>query len=186
MKTEEQYFQEGRTIQIYMDEMSKLKDESFHVYDNFILPNDGLQEKLKGSDIHFLTITEDWCGDAMMINPIIRKIAEAGNIEARVALRDQDTDLIDRHLTNGGRAIPIVLMLDGQGQLIGKWGPRAAEVQKMVDSGRASLPSKDDPTFEQKQKEFIKTLTLRYTEDKTIWLYVYESFKKTLLSLLDK
>ncbi|WP_286171576.1 hypothetical protein [Gracilibacillus phocaeensis] len=42
MKAEAEYFQEGSTIQTYMDEMSKLKEESFHVYENFQLPNDGL------------------------------------------------------------------------------------------------------------------------------------------------
>ncbi|MDX8045845.1 thioredoxin family protein [Gracilibacillus sp. S3-1-1] len=183
MKSEQQYFEEGRTIQTYMDEMSQLKDESFQVYHNFELPNDGLMEQITDADIHFLTITEDWCGDAMMINPVIRKIAEAANIESRVTLRDQDTDLIDRHLTNGGRAIPMVLILNGEGQLIGKWGPRAPEVQAIVDEGRAALPAKDAPDFTEKQKEFYTILTAKYSSDETLWNYVYESFKATLLSL---
>lgn len=186
MKTEEQYFQEGRTIQAYMNEMSKLKEESFYVYENFQLPNDGLIEQLKGSSIHFLTITEDWCGDAMMINPVIRKIAEEADIDSRVTLRDQDTALIDRHLTNGGRAIPIVLILDAKGELIGKWGPRAPEVQKLVDQLRAPLPPKDDPTFQEKNKEVITILTEKYQHDESLWLYVYQSFMNELLSLLRK
>ncbi len=184
MKTEQQYFEDGKTIQEYMDGMSKLKEESFGVYEKFQLPNDGFIQELKKHPIHFLTITEDWCGDAMMINPVIRKVAEAANIEMRVTLRDADTDLIDRHLTNGGRAIPIILILNEEGQLIGKWGPRAPEVQKIVDDYRASLPSKDDPSFEEKQKEMYKTLQHRYATEEKLWNYVYESFKDTLTNLL--
>ena len=47
MKTEQEYFEEGQTIQEYMDNMSKLKEESFQVYENFKLPDDGFAEQLK-------------------------------------------------------------------------------------------------------------------------------------------
>lgn len=186
MKTEEQFFQEGKSIQTYMDEMSTLKEESFTVYEKFRLPADGLVEKLQHQSLHILTITEDWCGDAMMINPVIRKLAEAADIDVRVALRDADTSLIDRHLTNGGRAIPMILILSEQGELLGKWGPRAPEVQQIVDELRAALPLKENPTFAEKQKELIATLRERYVADETLWTYVYESFKETLLNVLEK
>lgn len=185
MKTEQQYFEEGKTLQQYMDEMSKLKAESFSVYENFQLPEDKeWLDEVKNSHIHLLIITEDWCGDAMMINPIVRKIAEAANIEVRVALRDADTALIDRHLTNGGRAIPIILILNQDGELIGKWGPRAPEVQKIVDEYRANLPHKDDPTFKERMNEMIATLQKRYTSEEQLWYYVYESMKQKLLQVI--
>ncbi|WP_404348037.1 thioredoxin family protein [Sutcliffiella horikoshii] len=186
MKTEQQFYKEGKSIQTYMDEMSTLKEESFTVYENFRLPADGLAEKLQQQSLHLLTITEDWCGDAMMINPVIRKLAEAAGIDFRVALRDADTSLIDRHLTNGGRAIPMILILDGKGELLGKWGPRAPEVQQIVDELRGALPPKDDPTFPEKQKEIIATLRERYVSEEILWTYVYDSFKNTLMSILEK
>jgi thiol-disulfide isomerase/thioredoxin len=186
MKTEHQFFQEGRSIQTYMDEMSVLKEESFEVYEKFRLPADGLAEELQKHSLQFLTITEDWCGDAMMINPIIRKLAEAADIDFRVALRDADTSLIDRHLTNGGRAIPIILILNEQGEILGKWGPRAPEVQQMVDELRKALPPKEDPSFAEKQKEVIAVLRHKYVTEETLWTYVYESIKGTLLEILEK
>jgi thiol-disulfide isomerase/thioredoxin len=184
MKTEEQFFQEGKSIQTYMDEMSMLKEESLTVYDRFQLPPDGLVERLQEHSLHFLTITEDWCGDAMMINPVIRKVAEAADIDFRVALRDADTSLIDRHLTNGGRAIPMILILSEQGELLGKWGPRAPEVQQIVDELRGALPPKEDPTFTEKKKEVIATLRQRYVGEEVLWTYVYDSFKNTLMNIL--
>ncbi|MGG1218784.1 thioredoxin family protein [Priestia endophytica] len=184
MKTEQQYFEEGKTLQTYMDDMSTLKEESFSVYNAFQLPQDGFAEQLKTQNLHFLIITEDWCGDAMMINPVMRKIAEAADVEVRVALRDQDTDLIDRHLTNGGRAIPMVLILNNEGELIGKWGPRAPKVQEIVNEVRSVLPPKEDPSFPEKQKEVIKSLQTRYMNESVLWSYVYESFKETVLNIV--
>ncbi|WP_144475491.1 thioredoxin family protein [Cytobacillus oceanisediminis] len=184
MKTEQQYFEEGKSIQTYMDEMSMLKEESFAVYEQFQLPAAGFAEELKKHQLHFLTITEDWCGDAMMINPVIRKLAEGADIEVRVALRDADTDLIDRHLTNGGRAIPMILIFDNQGQLLGKWGPRAPKAQQIVDEVRAALPPKDDSSFAEKQKGAFGSLRKRYTEESALWSDVYDSFKDTILAIL--
>ncbi|MEH7362238.1 thioredoxin family protein [Priestia aryabhattai] len=184
MKTDQQYFEEGKSIQTYMNDMSTLKEESLAVYEQFQLPKDGLADKLKAHKLHFLAITEDWCGDAMMINPIIRKVAEAAGIDVRVALRDADTELIDRHLTNGGRAIPIILIFNNEGNLLGKWGPRAPEVQQIVDELRAELPSKEDPSFEEKQKEVFSALRTRYKEEPALWSYVYNSFKETVLAVV--
>lgn len=73
MKTEQQYFNEAISIQQYMENMTTLKEESFRIYDGFQVPtNDGFIELLKEKQPNILTITEDWCGDAMLNNPIIR------------------------------------------------------------------------------------------------------------------
>lgn len=94
----------------------------------------------------------------MMINPIIRRTSESADMHTRVVLRNENPDLIDRYLTKGGRAIPIVLILDEVGHYLGKWGPRAPEVQQMVDDLHAALPSKDNSQFEELRKwhSFLK------------------------------
>lgn len=103
MKSEQQYFEESMTMAQYMDQMTThLKEPSFKVYENFnVNPEDEVFQLLKEQKPHILTITEDWCGDAMLNNPIMRKIAEEAGLDIRCAFRDADTDLIDRHLTNG-------------------------------------------------------------------------------------
>lgn len=184
MKTEQQYYEEAKTIQVYMEEMSTHKEASYGIYKQFEIPTDGFVEKLKEANVHILAITEDWCGDAMLNNPIVRKVAEKANVEMRAALRDADTDLIDRYLTNGGRGIPIYLILDETGQVIATWGPRAPELQRMVEEGRAALPDKDHPNFDAATKAFYTNLTKSYAEDPQLWHYVYESFKNTLLQNL--
>lgn len=184
MKTEQQYYEESPTIQEYMDNMTQLKEESFRIYEQFEVPEDDFIEQLKRANLHILVITEDWCGDAMLNNPIIRKIAEAADVEVRAVLRDADTDLIDRYLTNGGRSIPMYLVMNEAGEVITKWGPRAPELQQFVMDGRAQLPAKEDPTFEEKSKAFYVDLRKAYTEQSSFWNNVYESFKQTVQQAL--
>lgn len=184
MKTEQQYFEEGKLIATYMDEMSQLKEQSFAIYEGFDVPKDEFIEKLREANIRILTITEDWCGDAMLNNPIIRKIAEAAGLEMRTVLRDKDTDLIDRYLTNGGRAIPVYVLLNEAGEVVGKWGPRAPELQQLVMDLRATLPDKEDATFEDSQKAMYDKMRKQYAEDKNLWNYVYEDFKRTVMNII--
>lgn len=178
MKTEQQYFEESASMKTYMDAMSQLKEQSFAIYERFELPEDAaFIEKLKNANVHILAITEDWCGDAMINNPIIRKVAEAADVEIRTALRDADTDLIDRYLTNGGRAIPMYLILNEAGEVIITWGPRAPQLQQLVTDLRATLPDKEDPFFEEAQKAVYENMRGQYVNDSKLWSYVYEDFK---------
>lgn len=186
MKTEQQYFEQAITMEQYMNDMkTELKEGSFKIYHNFqVNKEDEIFQLLKEKPIHILTITEDWCGDAMLNNAVMRKIAEEADIDIRCVYRDEDTSLIDRYLTNGGRAIPIYLFLNEEGEVIGKWGPRAPELQKLVEEGRAKLPPKDDPQFEQKQKELYTNLQNEFVENPQCAQWVYEDIKKALTNSL--
>ena len=93
-------------------------------------------DHLKGK-YKFLVITEGWCGDAAQIVPVIQKIvlSAPNKFNLKLVLRDQNLELIDAHLTNGGRAIPVLLILDEQGNLImPKWGPRPQILQDLMMS----------------------------------------------------
>jgi hypothetical protein len=83
--------------------------------------------------IHWLVITEPWCGDSAQNLPIIASIAEASNgkIQLHILYRDENTELIDGFLTNGGRSIPKLLQLDENYEQQGNWGPRPAQVQEL-------------------------------------------------------
>lgn len=101
--------------------------------------NDSLLEVLKGlkNKYKFLVITEGWCGDAAQIVPVIDKIVSAmpDQFDLKLVLRDENLPLIDAHLTNGGRAIPVLLVLDDQDNLVlPKWGPRPKILQDLMAS----------------------------------------------------
>lgn len=180
MKTEQQYFNEAIPMTEYVEKMTQpaLKAGSEEIYAKFTVPADGFVDTLKGYRI--LTITEDWCGDAMLNNPILQRIAEAAGIDIRCVYRDADTDLIDRYLTNGGRAIPIYLFLNDAGEVVTTWGPRAPELQQLVVDARATLPDKEDPTFDEAQAALYTNLRNRYLTDTQCWTWVYEDVKRTV------
>jgi hypothetical protein len=86
-----------------------------------------------------LVIAEDWCGDAVNTVPVIARLAElAPNVELRIIGRDDYPALIDAHLTNGSRSIPLVILLHEDFEERGRWGPRPTALQRWVlDEGLA-------------------------------------------------
>lgn len=82
---------------------------------------------------HLLVLVEDWCGDAVNSVPVMQRIADANpNITLRVLERDRNLDLMDAHLTNGARAIPLVIVYDADFVERGQWGSRPAPLQAWV------------------------------------------------------
>lgn len=185
MKNELQYYEEAISLDKYMERMKSHKENSAHIYNQFHVPQDDeFITLLKEKTPRILGITEDWCGDAMINNPILQRIAEAANIEVRMVYRDETLDLMDRYLTNGGRSIPVYLLLNQDGKVISKWGPRAPKLQEYVMDLRTNLPSSEDPTFKEKQREFIEKLTAEYVSTPEYWLWVYEDIRKEFTAAL--
>ncbi len=91
-----------------------------------------------GPRFRLVVLAEDWCGDASSTVPVLAKWAEeTGAIELRVLRRDQYPQVMDRYLTNGARAIPIVIVLTEAMEELGHWGSRPAELQAFVTAERA-------------------------------------------------
>ena len=82
----------------------------------------------------FLVITEGWCGDAAQNVPVFNKLTEHNNqIDVKLILRDENLEIMDGYLTNGGRSIPKLIALDSSTlEVIGTWGPRPETAQVMV------------------------------------------------------
>lgn len=83
----------------------------------------------------WLVITESWCGDAAHIMPVINKIAELNdNIDYRVVLRDDNEELMNEFLTNGGKAIPKLIAIDNEtNEVVDTFGPRPTVATNMVN-----------------------------------------------------
>ena len=113
----------------------KLNRQRMHRLEKTVVLTDSI--KIAANDVDrkmvWLIITEGWCGDAAQNLPVIEKIArESINIETRYLLRDENPDLIDRYLTDGGRAIPKLIALDGETfDVLGTWGARPAATQEL-------------------------------------------------------
>lgn len=95
-------------------------------------------------DWHLLALCEGWCGDGANVLPYLAKLAEAvPNLHLRVLSRDENADLMDEHLTNGNRSIPVVMILDGNFREVAWWGPRPAPLQEYFEKEIRPLPMED-------------------------------------------
>ena len=106
----------------------KLNRQRMKRLDKTVKLNDSLTKAANSFNrkMIWLIITEGWCGDAAQNLPVVEKIAEQSpKIETRYILRDENLDLMDQHLTNGARSIPVLIALDAETfKELGTWGPR--------------------------------------------------------------
>lgn len=81
----------------------------------------------------WVVLTEAWCGDAAHSVPVMAKLAEASPaIDLRVVLRDENPELMDLYLTNGGRSIPKLIRLKADDlEELATWGPRPTEAVEL-------------------------------------------------------
>lgn len=81
---------------------------------------------------HWIIISEPWCGDASHNVPFLVKMAELNPlITYDIQLRDAEPFLIDDYLTNGGKAIPKMVVRNYQGEDLFVWGPRPEKAQEL-------------------------------------------------------
>lgn len=122
-------------------EYTQLNDKRMKRWDKTAKVSDDMKHKIESFDhkITWLLITESWCGDAAHIVPIINKVAELNdNINLRIVLRDENDALINEFLTNGGKAVPKLIMFDNETQeVLGTFGPRPTIATEMVDTYKA-------------------------------------------------
>lgn len=158
-------FEEGKTTgndhSEAMLDYTKMNIQRMNRLDKTIEIDQELKDKLYKipCQVNWLLITEAWCGDAAQNVPILNKIADASsNVKLRLILRDEHLDIMDKYLTNGGRAIPKLIILDAKMNEIATWGPRPSEVQEMVLDNKlnAKLP----------YGEFAKVVQKWYAKDK--------------------
>lgn len=152
-----------------------LNDRRMKRWDKTVKLSDETIEAIKSfnKNVTWLVLTESWCGDAAHIMPVIDKVAKLNDkIDYKVVLRDDNDQLMDQFLTNGGRAIPKLIMIDNEtDEVINTFGPRPTVATDMVNDYKAKH-GKLTP-------EFKEDLQRWYNKDKG------QSTLKDLVNLLD-
>ena len=93
----------------------------------------------------WLVFSETWCGDAAHNLPFIATWAEHAGVELRIILRDENTELMEEFLTNGGRSIPKLVRLNENFDVLGTWGPRPTPLMEQYAKWKA------EPEFDYKE-----------------------------------
>lgn len=144
---------------------SKLNEARMNRLDKTIKISEDVISKLKSLENHFiwLVLSEGWCGDAAQILPILNKMAIESHkkIDLRIVLRDENEALMNQYLTNGGRAIPKVIVICKETGIVrADWGPRPKGASDLITNYKKEFEVLD---------EKIKTdLQLWYLADKGI------------------
>ncbi|WP_027094513.1 thioredoxin family protein [Cohnella thermotolerans] len=159
---------QGISPQQFMAEMTKNKD-AFHAnYEQFAWPDAELQSFYESlgnrDDLRAMIITADWCGDALRSVPVVFRAFEAAQIPTEVMIIEQHYDLIDQFLTLGGRSIPMVLITDTGGHLLGKWGPRPKHVQEVMIAFKEANPDREAPSYQDNLAVARQEMIRRYGE----------------------
>lgn len=99
-----------------------------------ITPENTERLKLLNKKYLWLVISEGWCGDAAQLLPIMHKMEVlSDNIDFKIVLRDENEALMNQFLTNGGKSIPKLIILDSETlEVLGDWGPRPKEAFDLV------------------------------------------------------
>jgi hypothetical protein len=88
----------------------------------------------------WIVISETWCGDSAQNLPVLAKLTQLNDkIDFKILLRDSNLDYMNLYLTNGGRAIPKLIVYDENNEELFQWGPRPVDAQnlftKLKDEG---------------------------------------------------
>ena len=115
---------------------SQLNEARLNRLEKTIVIVDEVKTKLENLDKNYiwLVLAEGWCGDAAQILPIIFKMSEISEkVTLKIALRDDNDALMQHFLTNGGRAIPKLIVLEAETlDIMADWGPRPYGAKKLI------------------------------------------------------
>jgi thiol-disulfide isomerase/thioredoxin len=142
---------------------TKLNNKRMKRWDKVFKIDAATEEAIGRMDkkVTWLVLTESWCGDAAPALPVMEKIANLNpNIQLRIVMRDENTELMNEFLTNGGMSIPKLIAIEDASQsVVGSWGPRSKNAAKLVVDHKAANNGKILPEFKQ-------DLQMWYNKDK--------------------
>lgn len=105
-------------------------------------------------DLRLGILSEDWCGDAVNVVPVVAALAREVGWQVRVFARDDNPDIMDAHLTGSSRSIPVVMVLDGDLDEQGWWGPRPAVLQEWMLTQGLAMPK--DERYKEVRRWFAR------------------------------
>ena len=121
---------------------TQLNDRRMKRWDKTVKVSEAIKNKIKNFNkkVTWLVISESWCGDAAHIMPVINKVAALNaNIDYKVVLRDENDALMSQFLTNGGKSIPKLIMIDSEtNEVLNTFGPRPTIATALVNTYKAA------------------------------------------------
>lgn len=169
-------FEEGLRYADFVAQATVNRDKFEQYYSDSALTEDDISffkkaAALPNGPAKILVLGEAWCGDVYRELPTAARIAEATGMDLRVFLRDQNLDIMDEFLSNGGksRAIPVFVFYTKDTRYIMHFTERSAganaELAAIMNEVRSELKLPPDATFgtapESQRQVFIREVIKR-------------------------
>lgn len=120
----------------------------------------------------WLVLSEGWCGDAAQLLPLFDKMADAsdGKIDMRIVFRDENEELMNMFLTNKGKAIPKLIVINKETSgALAHWGPRPKGASDLIINYK-----KEHGVIDEKAKTDLQLWYLHdkglSAQDEIIWM----------------
>ncbi|NOU84577.1 thioredoxin family protein [Paenibacillus sp. LMG 31460] len=163
---------QGISPQQFMDDMQiraiensnipNTKEQFISVYENFTWTQEDQKAFFTAlnnrSDLHCLILCTDWCPDVIWNVPILFRVMEQSRISTEVLLMEEHMETMDLFLTDGGRAQPIAVFLNGSGDVLGRWGARPAYIQAVMDRFKKNNPDKQEAGYKEKLNQTYREI----------------------------
>jgi hypothetical protein len=144
-----------------------------------------------GEQLHIVAMGEDWCGDAVVVLPLVARLAdEVPGIDLRLFVRSANPDLEDAYAEQGITSIPSLSFFDADWREVGRWVERSAAAQRRVDAWMAARPEaqalqrssdpKDRRAYRALMKERLPEMIEWYRGG--LWEATLEEWKSLLLT----
>lgn len=180
----------GISTEQFIQQMTKNQEQFMEWYEKFTFENEADREFFQGfqerTDLRSQIIAADWCGDVIRNVPVLFRLVEAMKLPCEVMVMEEHLDLIDQFLTMGGRAIPIMLVTDGNGTVLGKWGPRPEHVQAVMRSFKEQNPDRNADDYQEKLKETYKQMLIQYGEGTGYQQVIITECRELFQTIADK
>jgi hypothetical protein len=158
----------GLKPQQFIDSMEKNKEKFIEWYEAFQWDNEDDREFFEQlnnrDDLRCVILASDWCGDVVRNIPVVFKALENSGVPVEVLIMEQNLDVMDQHLVMGGRSIPVVMITDTGGFLLGKWGPRPKHVQEVMIQFKKENPDREAPDYNDKLQVARAEMLRQYGE----------------------
>jgi len=174
------FYDNALTPDEYREKLTDLKDGFDKIYNEHDITKDNEFENFKNSEMNLLVIAEPWCGHCMLNLPILFKLAEEAGIDVKVALRDDNEELMNGYLTNGNKVIPKVIAINKEEKEAAVWGPRAPMTTVIQKDIMKDMPEKGTEEYDAAFTAVKKEMKEKFMTSPELWDAVETDLKQTL------
>ncbi|GMA62488.1 thioredoxin [Alicyclobacillus fastidiosus] len=167
----------------FVENMTRNQEQLQQWYNQFTWPDENSRTffaNCRVPGIRCVIIAADWCGDVVRNVPVVFRLMEAAGIPTEVLIMEDHLDTMDQFLTLGGRSIPVVLFLDAEGGVVGRWGPRPTYVQEPMVAFKAANPDREAPDYQDNLAVARQEIMRRYGTDTSYQRLIVEEVKDIL------